>query len=184
MLMADTENPSCLLLPPFNRSLKSLHSRYSFLLPLLCPPFHLSWKLLCFCYSCLHPLCSPLLLRLNSQNPNLLVHCLNYNFLLRCYCLLPVDLQAFCPAYLYFAVLKCTSINVVVGSACSGTPWLRYITYYRCETFWWWGHPTINCLSAVCKAMWNDIPIPGLLLLKNSSYFRKDKLTNWRQKDR
>ena len=117
-------NPSC---PPrFNRSRKSLHFRYSFLPPLLCLPFHLSWKLLRSCYSCVHPLCCPPLLRLNSQNPYLVFHCLNYYFFLGCYCLLPVDLQAVCPALLYFAVLKCKSINVVARSACSGTPWLRY----------------------------------------------------------
>ena len=128
MLMAEMGNLPVLFCPPFNRSPKSLHSRFSFsfLPPLLFPPFHLSWKLLCSCYSCLHPLCSPPLLCLNSQNPYLLVHCLNYNFLLWGYCLLPFDLQAFCPAHLYFAVLQCKSINVVVRSACSGNPWLRY----------------------------------------------------------
>ena len=102
--MADMGNPSCPLLSTLHRSRKSVLSRYSFLPSLLCPPFHLSWKLLCSCYSCLHPLCSPPLLRLNSHNPYLLVHFLNYNFLLRCYCLLPVDLQAFCPAHLYFTL--------------------------------------------------------------------------------
>ena len=122
MLMADMGNLPVLFCPPFNCSRKSLHSRYSFLSPLLFPPFHLGNSSVLATAAFIPSVPRPFFVWI-------------LRILISSFTVLTTTFFSEATAFFLFIsrpsvqlifISQCKSINVVVRSACSGNPWLRY----------------------------------------------------------